>query len=193
MSTGGLSRRDLVFALAAIPSALGMSAAAVRAADASSANPATDSEISHTAVAIHQEVLLPASRQRVYRALTDSAAFDRVVQLSEAMTSGMVPASAKPSRISPRVGGAFALFGGYISGLQVELVRDQRIVQVWRAASWPAGDYSIASFLLTDESSGTRLVLDHRGFPAAEAAHLAAGWHANYWEPLAKALPQSGH
>jgi activator of HSP90 ATPase len=136
---------------------------------------------------------LPASRQRVYRALTDSAAFDRVVQLSEAMTSGMVPASAKPSRISPRVGGAFALFGGYISGLQVELVRDQRIVQVWRAASWPAGDYSIASFLLTDESSGTRLVLDHRGFPVAEAAHLAAGWHANYWEPLAKALPQSGH
>jgi activator of HSP90 ATPase len=194
MSTGSLTRRDLVLGLAAIPSALGISAAAVKAADTSAAaNAAADPEISHTAVAIHQEVLLQASRQRVYRALTDSTAFDRVVQLSDATTSGMVPASAKPTRISPRVGGAFVLFGGYITGLQVELLRDQRIVQVWRAGSWPAGDYSIASLLLTDEGSGTRLVLDHRGFPAGEAAHLAAGWHVNYWQPLAKSLGQTGH
>jgi uncharacterized protein YndB with AHSA1/START domain len=191
MFTDRFTRRDLVLGLAAIPSALGI-ATAVKGADIPvAANAAADQEISRTAVAIHQEVLLPASRPRVYRTLTDSRAFDRVVRLSDAMTSGMIRASARPSQISPRVGGAFSLFGGYISGLQVELLRDQRIVQAWRAGSWRPGEYSIASFLLTDEGSGTRLMFDHRGFPAGEALHLAAGWHVNYWEPLAKALAQT--
>jgi activator of HSP90 ATPase len=194
MLTDPLTRRDLLIAAAAIPSALGSSASAVRAADTpAAANAAAEQEISRTAVAIHQEILLSASRPRVYRTLTEARAFDRVVRLSDATTSGMVPASARPSQISPRVGGAFSLFGGHITGLQVELLRDQRIVQVWRAGSWRPGDYSIASFVLADEGSGTRLVFDHRGFPAGEAAHLAAGWHANYWEPLAKALAQTGH
>jgi uncharacterized protein YndB with AHSA1/START domain len=193
MLTDHFTRRNLVIGLAAIPSAFAITAAAVRAADIpAAANPAADEEISRTALAIHQEVLLPASRPRVYRTLTDSRAFDRVVRLSDAMTSGMIPASARPSQISPRVGGAFSLFGGYVTGLQVDLLRDQRIVQVWRAGSWHPGDYSIASFLLTDEGSETRLMFDHRGFPAGEAVHLAAGWHVNYWEPLAKVLARTG-
>jgi activator of HSP90 ATPase len=194
MLTDRLTRRDLVIAVAAIPAGLGSSASAVRAADTPvAADAAAEQEISRTAVAIHQEILLSASRPRVYRTLTEARAFDRVVRLSDAMASGMVPASARRSQISARVGGPFSLFGGHITGLQVELVRDQRIVQVWRAGSWRPGDYSIASFVLADEGSGTRLVFDHRGFPAGEAAHLAAGWHVNYWEPLAKALAQPGH
>jgi uncharacterized protein YndB with AHSA1/START domain len=197
MLTDSFTRRELVFALASMPAALGIPAPAAAAqpdaAGAAAATPAAEQEISRTALAIHQEVLLPASRPRVYRALTEAKAFDRVVRLSEAVTSGMVPVAAKPSRISHRVGGAFSLFGGYVTGLQVELVRDQRIVQVWRAGSWPAGEFSIARFELTDEGAATRLVFDHRGFPAAEAAHLAQGWHGNYWEPLAKSLAQPGH
>jgi activator of HSP90 ATPase len=193
MFSCSFSRRDLVLALAAAPSALALAAASVKtAADPAAAQPAADQEISHNAVAIHQRLLFQASRERVYRALTDGDAFDRVVRLSEARTSGMVPATAKLSQISRRIGGTFSLFGGYITGLQVELVPDQRIVQVWRAASWDSGDYSIASFRLADEGSGTRLVLDHQGFPAGEAQHLAAGWHGNYWQPLAKSLAQAG-
>jgi uncharacterized protein YndB with AHSA1/START domain len=200
MLTDSFTRRELVFALASMPAALGIPAPAARAAEPNAAGaavatraPEQEQEISRSALAIHQEVLLPASRPRVYRALTEAKAFDRVVRLSEAVASGMVPAAAKPSRISPRVGGAFSLFGGYVSGLQVELVHDQRIVQVWRAGSWPAGEFSIARFELTDEGAGTRLVFDHRGFPAAEAAHLAQGWHANYWQPLAQSSAQPGH
>jgi uncharacterized protein YndB with AHSA1/START domain len=179
MRSENITRRDLVFALAAIPSELGVAAAAV---------PAADQEISHTAFAIHQEIVLHASRKRVYHALTDSKAFDRVVQLSDAVKAGMVPAAGPPSQISRRVGGSFSLFGGYITGLQVELVRDQRIVQVWRAGSWDTGDYSIAKFVLTDDGSGTRLVFDQQGFPGSEAQSLLEGWHGNYWQPLAKAL-----
>jgi activator of HSP90 ATPase len=186
MRSNSMSRRHLVLGLASIPPALCFTAAAP-AAD----SPGADQEISHDAVAIHQEIAFQASRRRVYHALTDAREFDRVVQLSEAVKTGMVPAHAPPSRIGRRAGAGFSLFGGYVSGLQVELVPDRRIVQAWRAGSWAAGEYSIASYVLRDEGAGCRLVFDHRGFPAGEAQHLVEGWHGNYWQPLAKLLAQA--
>src|SRR5216683_4534649 len=81
----------------------------------------TEEEISRTAEAIHQEPVFKASRKRVYEALTDAKQFDKVVQLSAAMKSGMPP-GAKPAEISREVGGAFALFGGYVTGRHLELV-----------------------------------------------------------------------
>jgi activator of HSP90 ATPase len=187
MGSNSMSRRHLVLGLAALPPGLCFAAAAAPAADP----PSADQEISHNAVAIHQEIAFQASRSRIYHALTDAQTFDRVVQLSEAVKAGMVPAQAAPSRIGRRAGAGFALFGGYVTGLQVELVRDRRIVQVWRAGSWDPGEYSIASYVLRGEGSGCRLVFDHRGFPAGEAQQLVEGWHGNYWQPLAKALAQA--
>jgi hypothetical protein len=35
---------------------------------------------------------------------------------------------------------------------------------------------------------GTKLILDHKGFPEGDFAHLDPGWHMQYWEPLAKYL-----
>ena len=86
------------------------------------------------------------------------------------------------------MGGAFSLFGGYVTGRQLELMPDERIVQAWRAGSWGPGLYSIARFELKEEGSGTKIIFDHRGFPDGTAQHLAEGWHGNYWEPLAKYL-----
>ncbi len=94
----------------------------------------------------------------------------------------------KPAEISREAGGPFALFGGYITGRQVELVPDERIVQAWRAGSWPVGIYSIARFELVEEGSGTKIVFDHTGFPKGDAEELALGWKAHYWEPLGKLL-----
>ncbi len=57
---------------------------------------AGDEEISHTAEAIHQEVVFKASRKRVYEALIQAKEFDKVVQLSAAMQGGMPP-GARPT------------------------------------------------------------------------------------------------
>jgi len=147
-------------------------------------------EISHTCEAIHHEVVFKASRKRVYDALTDAKQFNKVVLLSAAMqAAGMVPGS-KPVEISPEVGGAFSAFGGYVTGRHIELVPNERIVQAWRAASWGAGQYSIARFDLTEQGSGTKLGFDHTGFPQGDGQHLAEGWRTNYWEPLGKYLAQ---
>ncbi len=147
---------------------------------------ATEDEISHSAEAIHQERSFQASRKRVYEALTDAQQFHKVSLLSAAVQSGAT--ANKPTEMVSEAGGAFALFGGYITGRFLELLPHERIVEAWRSQSWQAGDFSIVKFELTDQGSGTKLVLSHRGFPDGTSEHLAAGWKANYWEPLEKYL-----
>jgi activator of HSP90 ATPase len=179
------SRRDVAVAAGAIVTSLGLVSSA-------SADPATQSpegEISHSNAAIRQEVIFAADVARVYRALTDAAAFDKVVQLSAAMNSSMKSTlGTKPTQIDATPGGAFSLFGGYVTGRMLELIPNTRIVQAWRAASWDEGLYSIARFTLSQMGTGTKLTFDHTGFPNAAAVHLAEGWHTNYWQPLAKSL-----
>ena len=156
---------------------------------AQSATAKTRSEISHTNAAIHQEIVFKATAARVYQTLTTAEAFDKVVQLSGAMNASMKMSLGKaPTAIDAQPGGAFSFFGGYVTGRNVELVPDARIVQAWRAGSWDEGLYSIAHFVLEERGATTRLVFDHAGFPNAETAHLAQGWHENYWQPLAKVL-----
>jgi uncharacterized protein YndB with AHSA1/START domain len=145
-----------------------------------------EDEISHAADAIHQEPVIKASRKRVYEALTDAKQFDKVIQLSGVMQS--MHLGDKPAQISREAGGPFALFGGYITGRHVELVPNERVVQAWRAGSWPVGVYSIARFELVEQGSGTKIVFDHTGFPKGAAEELASGWKAHYWEPIGKML-----
>jgi activator of HSP90 ATPase len=145
-----------------------------------------EDEISHAAESIHQEPVFKASRKRVYEALTDAKQFGKIVQLSGAM-AGMPP-RAKPAEISSEAGGAFAIFGGYITGRHIELLPNERIVQAWRVGNWDPGVYSIAKFVLAEQGSGTKIIFDHTGFPKGDGEHLAEGWKSHYWEPLEKFL-----
>ena len=130
--------------------------------------------------AIRQEIDFNASPQRIYEVLTDEKRFG-------AFTGA-------PAEIDGHAGGAFSAFGGFITGRNVELVPNKRIVQAWRVKVWPEGLYSIVAFELTPNGSqGTRLVMTHDGFPDGMRAHLNGeekdgGWHRQYWEPLKKYL-----
>jgi uncharacterized protein YndB with AHSA1/START domain len=149
---------------------------------------ADDAGILRAEEAIHQEPVFKASRKRVYEALTDANQFAKVVELSAAMKGGGMKFGAKTTEIGREAGAAFTLFGGYITGRQVELVPNERIVQVWRAGSWDPGSYSIARFVLVESGGETKIKFDHTGFPKGQAEHLAEGWRGNYWEPLVKFL-----
>jgi len=185
MTAGNLTRRDfsaLAGTLAGVFGAVGTAVGATPKAP-------SGEEITHSGAAIRQEVDFPASATRVYQALTVTEQFDKIVQLSAAMNSGMKKMlGASPTTIDAQPGGAFSLFGGYVTGRFLELVRDTRIVQAWRAGSWDAGQYSIATYVLEPQGGGTKLVFEHKGFPDEAAAHLAEGWHINYWNPLTKFL-----
>jgi len=130
--------------------------------------------------AIHQEVVFGASPKRLYDALLDAKQFSE-------FTGGAA------AEIDPKVGGAFSCFGGVITGRNIELLPNQRIVQAWRVAIWPEGVYSIVKFELQPQGSSTRVVMDQAGFPEQMRAHLNGeeangGWQRQYWEPLKKYL-----
>jgi activator of HSP90 ATPase len=183
-----LSRRAVV--RAALPAALGMSAPAWSISNDIDRPKGVDSDgLTHTSEAIHQEITFKASPHAVYEALMTSHQFDAITRLSDAVTL-VTAADAKPTSISREVGGPFTLFGGYITGRNLELLGDERLVQSWRAASWNAGDYSIVRFALAANGADTQLVFDHRGFPEGQGKHLARGWYTHYWEPLSKYLAQ---
>lgn len=176
-----LTRRSFAKSVAALLASLGVPPGLLLAAE-----PQSGLGISHTADSIRQEGFFKASPARLYAALTVARQFDGIVKLSDAMKT--MPLKHTPSVIGTQAGSAFALFGGYITGRQIELVPNTRIVQVWRAGSWKAGDYSLVKFEFSGGRSTTNLVLTHTGFPAGEAQHLAEGWKGNYFEPLAKFL-----
>jgi activator of HSP90 ATPase len=184
-------RREFYARLASLLAGLGVAVAAFGSTIASEARVAGDKaggktvagneEISRAAESIHQEIVLKASRKRVYEALTNAEQFTKVMRLSKYPDDPAATISREP-------GGPFSLFGGHIVGRHVELVPNERIVQVWRAASWEAGAYSIVRFDLKEQADQTKIIFDHTGFPMGLAEHLLEGWNSNYWEPLKKYL-----
>jgi uncharacterized protein YndB with AHSA1/START domain len=142
--------------------------------------------VSHVAESIHQEPLIQSSPSGVFGALTQAPEFDRLTQFSDAIKS--MSLGPRPAQIDAQPGGAFSLFGGYITGRFIELVPDKLLVQAWRSASWAAGLYSIARFELIGQADATKILFDHGGFPAGQAEGLAHGWQVNYWAPLTRLL-----
>lgn len=185
-----ISRRALALGLASIPATLGAARAFATADPATAAAMGASDGLSHSAESIHQEVTFQATRRQVYEALTSAGRFDALTRLSDGVSLVTAP-GAKATAISAEVGGAFTLFGGYITGRHLEMVPDERLVQAWRAGGWPVGDYSVVKFALAAQGSGCKLVLDHGGFPPGQGKSLAYGWGVHYWEPLAKLLAQS--
>ena len=90
-----------------------------------------------------------------------------------------------PAEILAQEGGKFSLFGGQITGMNIEL-QQRNIVQAWRVAAWPEGIYSMVRFTLQPDGDGATLVLDQAGFPTGTGEHLQTGWHSMYWEGLTK-------
>jgi len=173
VSADSLTRRQ---AIAGIALALGTLAGSTRAFGDTepAAKTAPDSAPKPARPALHYEADYKVRPQRIYKVLLDSQQF--------------VALTGRPAKIDPTAGGSFSLFGGLILGRNIELVPFQRIVQAWRPAHWDPGVYSIVKFEFQDQGDVTRMLLDHKGFPEAEAAGLDSGWKEHYLEPLARFL-----
>ena len=120
---------------------------------------------------ITQEVTFDATAERVFEALMDSkqhAAF-----------------TGAPARVSREVGGPVACYDGMVGGINVELVKNARIVQAWRAKSWAEGVYSIATFALAPAgASSTKLTFTQHGVPDDALEMITKGWEERYWKPM---------
>ncbi|MDP3046965.1 MAG: SRPBCC family protein [Chloroflexota bacterium] len=120
---------------------------------------------------IRQVVTFEASPHEVYEALMDS-------KKHSAFTGDQ-------ASISRQVGGSIQAGDGYISGTNLELIPDQKIVQAWRGSDFPEGVMSKATFSLKDVDGGTRLTFTHSGVPDELFDSIKNGWVEFYWQPLA--------
>jgi len=92
------------------------------------------------------------------------------------------------AKISRKVGGKISAYGDYITGTNLELVPDKKIVQKWRASDWPKGAYSEAKFEFKKSKTGTKLTFTQTGVPAAQINDIKKGWIDFYWKPMKEYL-----
>lgn len=121
---------------------------------------------------IRHTVRFKAPPRALYRALMDS-------KEHSAFTGA-------PAKIDATVGGRFTAWGPHLLGITVELVKNKRIVQAWRAENWPPGRFSIVTFELKPSKHGTVLAFAQAGIPARHAKSINEGWKTHYWQPLKK-------
>ncbi len=132
-------------------------------------------------MSIQQVAIIPAKPAQVYAILADAEALSAL--------SGMT------GKAGYSAGDEFSAFDGHVTGRQIDLVPDHRVVQAWRFPVWEPGRYTIVHFTLEADSGGTRLVVDQDGEPDEADAlgchqnwhdHLDANWPTFYFAPVAR-------
>lgn len=89
--------------------------------------------------------------------------------------------------IGKKEGDSFSVYDGYAYGKNVELVKNQKIVQTWRAEEegWPADCMSLITFELKPIGENkTKILFKHENLPSALSDNFKKGWKDYYWEPL---------
>ena len=123
------------------------------------------------AIAFTLSDIIPATPRQIYDAWLDGGAHT-------AMTGSAAAASATE-------GASFTAWGGYISGRNLTLEPDRRIVQSWRTTRFTVDDPdSQIEVLLEPAPDGTRVTLHHTNVPDGHTGYQSGGWQEHYFEPM---------
>jgi activator of HSP90 ATPase len=123
---------------------------------------------------IRQSARFKASPHEIYEMLMDSR--------KHAKFTG------EKARISRKIGGKLTAYGGYIEGINLNLMPDRKIVQSWRGSDWPEGHYSRATFSLKKIRNGSHLTFTQSGVPDQYYHDISQGWRDYYWKPMNEML-----
>ena len=114
--------------------------------------------------------LIDASPEIIYKAWLNS-------EEHSAMTGG-------DANVSDKVGEGFEAWDGYISGVNLELKENQRILQHWRTSEFEDSDEdSLLEILLEAKNGGTFITLKHSNLPP-HGMQYKEGWVDNYFNPM---------
>jgi activator of HSP90 ATPase len=111
---------------------------------------------------------LSASPEDVYNALTNKA-------MLEIWTGEDAEMELEP-------GGAFSLWEGSITGVNLELEANRKIVQQWFFGEQE--DPSIVTILLHPDKKGTSVELRHTNIPDEAFENISTGWDEDYFASL---------
>ena len=102
-------------------------------------------------------------------------------------SAGHTAMTGSPAETTYQAGGRFTAWDGYISGQNVQLEPNKRIVQSWRTSEFPDGaPDSRLEVVLEPVADGTRITFRHSNIPAGQGASYEKGWREFYLEPMAK-------
>ena len=116
-------------------------------------------------------VVLSASPKQVYSAWLDG-------QKHGEMTGG-------PATGSDQIGAVHSAWDHYISGKNVELIQNQKIVQTWRTTEFATSDEDsrLQIDLKPSAEGGCELTLKHSNIPEGHTEY-EQGWVDHYFEPM---------
>ena len=93
------------------------------------------------------------------------------------------------ARLSRKAGGKFTAWGGHLEGLNLLIVPNKVIVQLWRSSHWPASDPdSVLILRFSKAPGGGRVDLVHENVPGHDHKGVTRGWQKYYWGPWKKYL-----
>jgi uncharacterized protein YndB with AHSA1/START domain len=112
--------------------------------------------------------LLSAKPEDVYRALTNK-------QIMEMWTGEDV-------EMEPEAGTEFSLWGGSITGINLEFEENRKIVQQWYFGEQE--EPSIVTIVLHPDKKGTSVEVRHTNIPDKAYQNIAEGWEEDYFGSL---------
>jgi activator of HSP90 ATPase len=119
---------------------------------------------------IKQKVIIEASPKRTYEAILDPKIHSEFTQAE--------------AENDMAVGAKFSAYDGYISGVNLELKKDKKIVQKWTSNDLPEGRYTTVAFEFKKHKKGTELIFTQTDIPEKSCKEIAQGWKNFYWKPL---------
>jgi len=121
---------------------------------------------------IEQEIIIKGTPHEIYEVFMDSKKHSKLTE--------------SKAKISREVGGSFSIYEGALSGKNVELIQDKKIVQTWRGSgeNWSKGYYSTITLVFEPVDNGTLIKFTHSDIPEGTYESVKEGWNNYYWGPL---------
>lgn len=91
------------------------------------------------------------------------------------------------AKIQNKEGTKFSAHDNYVTGKNLQLIKNKLIVQSWRASDWSKSDID-STFILFFEQRGNDgvIYMAHANVPDKHLAGIKKGWNDYYWKPWKK-------
>lgn len=109
--------------------------------------------------------IIPAEPEEVFIALTNAFTIE--------LWSGY------PAIMDANVGTEFSLWEGDITGENLEIIENKKVVQEWYFGDQP--EKSIVTILLFENKKGTQVELIHKNIPEEDYENIIEGWNEYYF------------